>query len=246
MSLKPHIESLARLIHAGKVTFFSGAGMSTASGLPDFRSAENGLWGKIDPMKVASSRCLEKNYDQFHAFYKMRLNQLVGIEPNAGHHFISRMEKAGKVVGVITQNVDGLHEAAGSVNIATLHGRLREIRCEHCTSPSTIPAFENGSSCEKCGGHLRPGVVLFGESLPSEALRLADTWTNSCQTFIVLGSSLRVSPANSFPEIAKRRGANLVIINAEPTECDSMADLVIHDPIVEVFEETEKAMKLLE
>lgn len=240
---KSAIQQLSSFIKKGKVTVFTGAGMSTASGLPDFRSAKDGMWGKIDPAAVASTNALHHNYDLFKKFYKMRLNGLEGILPNNGHIILSNWEKKGLLTGLITQNVDGLHDAAGSQKIATLHGRLRKIFCQDCKEPSTIEDFMNDKDCPKCHGKLRPGVVLFGEMLPEDQLDLASKWTNECNTFIVLGSSLQVSPANSFPQLAKMNKAKLVIINRDPTDLDYMADLVFHDPIVQVLEETDKAME---
>ena len=245
LQIRPQIESLSRILIGGNVTIFTGAGMSTASGLPDFRSAKQGLWGKIDPMTVATTNCLRTNYDKFREFYKMRLDGLNGVLPNRGHYIIADLEKQGKLNGLITQNVDGLHQQAGSQVVAALHGNLRYIFCESCRTDATIEDFKADKSCQKCGGHLRPGVVLFGENLPRDAMDKASAWAESCKAFIVLGSSLQVSPANFYPRMAKEHSAKLVIINQEETPLDGIADLVIRDPIVEVLEETEKAMKQL-
>ena len=141
VSISPQIQTLSSYLSKGKVTIFTGAGMSTASGLPDFRSAKDGMWGKIDPASVASTNALRNNYKLFRDFYKMRINALDGIKPNNGHLILSNLEKQGLITGLITQNVDGLHEAAGSVNIATLHGRLRRIFCQNCKEPATIEDF---------------------------------------------------------------------------------------------------------
>ena len=165
MAVRPNIKTLSSYLSMGKVTIFTGAGMSTASGLPDFRSAKDGMWGKIDPAAVASTNALRNNYKLFRDFYKMRLNGLEGIKPNNGHIILANLEKQGLITGLITQNVDGLHETAGSVNVATLHGRLRKIFCQNCKELSTIEDFMNDKDCPKCHGYLRPGVVLFGERL---------------------------------------------------------------------------------
>lgn len=243
MEITPSIKFIAQRLLRGKVTIFTGAGMSTASGLPDFRSVQNGLWGKIDPMAVANVKCLRSNYSQFRDFYKMRIDCLNGVEPNQGHFFISELEKQEKLTGLITQNVDGLHELAESVNMAALHGHLREIFCENCRTPSTIEAFMNNQSCSLCKGPLRPGIVLFGENLPRDQMKLADDFTYQCETFMVLGSSLQVSPANLYPERAKHNKAKLIIINNDPTPLDKLADVVLHEPIVDVLEQVKAAMK---
>lgn len=220
---------LADRIKMGGVVIFSGAGLSTESGLADFRSKE-GMWAHVDPMQYASVGALERDYDSFREFYKARLYVPESIMPNRGHKYIAGWESAGYVKGIITQNVDRLHQKAGSAKIAELHGSLEPVRCHACGKIWETSRFLDGGSCD-CGGALRPGVVLFGEMLPDEPLRLADEWSSDCDTFIVLGSSLVVSPANYFPRQAKSAGAKLVIINKESTPLDRIADLAVHEGI---------------
>ena len=241
MSFEEEAKGLARLVKAGGVTIFSGAGLSTESGLQDFRSRD-GIWAHADPTRLASIEALEDNYDEFLEFYKARLYVPEEIQPNIGHEIVAKWEKEGYVEGVITQNVDRLHQKAGSVNVWELHGSLEPVRCHRCGREGTTADFLAGKPCSYCGGRLRPSVVLFGEMLPQRPLEAADVLSDRCKTFIVLGSSLVVSPANYFPRQAKSRGANLVIVNRDPTPLDGIADLVVQEGIGAFLSETEKYM----
>ncbi|ASJ52964.1 NAD-dependent protein deacylase [Brevibacillus formosus] len=208
---------------------FTGAGMSTESGLPDFRS-QSGLWRGKDPMQLASTRAMMENREAFVEFYQMRIQRLLSCKPHAGHEYLAEWERRGLVHGIITQNVDGFHQAAGSLAVAELHGSLAKIRCLACGTEYVHTRYleDQGTICT-CGGFLRPGVVLFGESLPQSQVDQAISWTEQADLFIVLGSSLTVSPANWFPQHAKERGAKLVIVNQEPTPLDAWADEVIQN-----------------
>jgi len=229
MISKKDANRLARLITEGRAVIFSGAGISTESGLPDFRS-KSGLWSRFDPTRLASVDTLESNYEEFRRFYIDRLMVPENVRPNTGHTLIAKWEKKGFIDGVITQNVDRLHQRAGSVKVAELHGSLEPVRCHSCKKVYSEADFINGSACD-CGGKLRPGVVLFGEMLPQDMLNIAEEWTNGSSTFIVVGSSLTVSPANYFPRKAKDRGARLIIINRDETPLDGIADMVLRDSI---------------
>ena len=221
---------LAEQIKKKDVAIFSGAGLSTESGLLDFRS-KVGIWAHADPAELASVGVLERRYDDFMAFYKARLYVPDSVQTNIGHKLVAEWESHGYIKGIITQNVDRLHQKAGTENVAELHGSLEPIKCHSCGRIGAKEDFLEGRPCSYCGGRLRPSVVLFGEMLPEEPLALADTWTRECKTFIVLGSSLVVSPANYFPRQAKNNGAKLVIINRDETPLDYMADLVVHESI---------------
>ncbi|QQE73174.1 NAD-dependent deacylase [Brevibacillus composti] len=212
---------------------FTGAGMSTESGLPDFRSARTGLWQGKDPARLASTQAMRHNREEFLAFYRMRIEGLLSCKPHSGHHLLAEWERQGVIQGIITQNVDGYHQHAGSQRVAELHGTLTTLSCLRCGRKEKAARYlqEEGSVCE-CGGFLRPDVVLFGESLPEAAFEQAVAWTEPAELFLVLGSSLAVSPANWFPQQAKERGATLVIVNREPTMLDHLADLVIQDRLI--------------
>lgn len=207
---------------------FTGAGMSTESGLPDFRSANQGVWGKKDPAKVASAQAMNTNVEEFIEFYRTRIVGVSDFGPHEGHQILADWESRGLVQSIITQNVDGFHQQAGSKSVAELHGSLQEVFCQSCgTSYSSDMYKEKTYRCPKCGGLLRPAVVLFGEMLPEAPFQMALEESSRSDLFIVLGSSLSVSPANQFPLIAKENGAHLVIVNEEPTDYDSYADEVI-------------------
>ncbi|WLR51796.1 NAD-dependent deacylase [Bacillus tianshenii] len=205
----------------------TGAGMSTESGLPDFRSKE-GLWKQKDPMTLANTEAMVNNRDEFLEFYTFRINGLIGREPHRGHQLLAKWEEEGLVQSIITQNVDDFHHKAGNKRVAELHGTLRTVRCHTCHTAYPNSYFAQAKYDCDCGGMLRPSVVLFGEMLPMEAIEMAYEEASKAELFIVLGSSLQVSPANSFPAQAKKNGAKLVIINMEETAMDQLADEVIH------------------
>ncbi len=235
-------QKIAELLHKGNCVVFSGAGLSTESGLADFRS-KNGLWKQHDPSRYCSVDCLEYNYEEFLEFYKARLMVPENVKPNIGHQLVAKWEANKLVNGVITQNIDGLHQAAGSKTIAELHGGLEPIFCHRCGAKDTVQNFVNGTPCKKCGGHLRTSIVLFGESLPQKDFTLAGNLTEHAKTMIVLGSSLTVSPANIFPQIAKNKGCSLIIINRDATTFDYLADIVLHSGIGETLSAVENYLK---
>ena len=221
------IEQLTSLLKESKYTVvFTGAGMSTESNLPDFRSAQ-GLWSKFDPYKLATTDAMRNNREEFKEFYSLRMKDLQKTEPHQGHYLLAEWEQKGIIQSFITQNVDGFHQRAGSKKVAELHGTLRHSHCHRCGTIYSNEAFMADDDKCTCGGLLRPSVVLFGESLPDEALEMAQFETDRAELFIVLGSSLQVSPANYYPSIAKRNGAKLVIVNMEDTPLDNRADLLI-------------------
>ncbi|KML43379.1 NAD-dependent deacylase [Cytobacillus firmus] len=221
----------------------TGAGMSTESGLPDFRSANNGLWNGKDPGKIASTDALNENVNEFIEFYRHRVIGLKECTPHQGHYILADWEKRDIIKSIITQNVDGFHGLAGSKKISELHGNLQTLHCQKCKKEYPSEEYLHGQFQCNCGGVLRPSVVLFGEMLPEEALDFAADETEKAELFIVLGSSLTVTPANQFPLIAKQNGAKLVIINMEPTDFDFYADEVIHErKIGEVLEELDRAL----
>ncbi|MFV9509731.1 NAD-dependent deacylase [Tepidibacillus sp. LV47] len=223
------MDNLKKLLHESNYTvIFTGAGMSTESNLPDFRSASIGLWNKFDPSKLATIDAMKNNREEFREFYTMRMKAIQNTKPHIGHHILATWEKNGLIKSIITQNVDGFHQQAGNKKVVELHGTLRHCHCHLCGKIYCNERFINNETKCKCGGFIRPSVVLFGENLPEEALEMAEKETKKSDLFIVLGSSLQVSPANYFPSIAKRNGARLVIVNMEPTPLDDQADIVIH------------------
>jgi NAD-dependent deacetylase len=227
------------LIASRFTTVFTGAGMSTESGLPDFRSA-GGLWKQNRRFEeLASVEALRHDFPEFVEFYRWRITMLQGVEPHAGHRLLAEWQREGRVQALITQNVDGLHSRAGSPQVTELHGSLRVIRCQRCGAEADSERFltDEGTRCEACGDKMRPGVVLFGEALPEDALRRAQQASERSELFLVLGSSLQVSPANWFPQVAKSRGARLAILNREPTALDTLADRRLGGSIRDNLEE---------
>ena len=223
---------LAKLLRtSGPAVVFTGAGMSTESGLPDFRSA-GGLWRNRRFEELASRESLAERYDEFVAFYRWRMQMLTEHEPHAGHRVLADWQRRGLVDALITQNVDGYHTSAGARDVLELHGTLRSCRCETCETeaPATEFLVPPGEACA-CGGRRRPNVVLFGEMLPEAALSAAVEASRRARLFIVLGSSLLVSPANMLPEMALAAGAPLVIVNRDPTPLGSRATLEIRSSI---------------
>ncbi|RLL42702.1 NAD-dependent protein deacylase [Oceanobacillus piezotolerans] len=208
---------------------FTGAGMSTESGLPDFRSSTHGLWRKKDPSKLASTEALNNNVDEFIQFYRERVLGVKEYKPHKGHHILADWEEQGIIKSIITQNVDGFHQQAGSKRVAELHGTLQKVHCQACGREYDSEEYVNKEYFCSCGGVLRPNIVLFGEVLPEDAFQFAIREAEKADLFIVLGSSLSVTPANQIPLIAKDNGAKLVIVNQEKTEMDMYADELIHD-----------------
>lgn len=232
---------LADLMKKSNYTIvYTGAGMSTESGLPDFRSAKTGLWENINPTAVSSTEALNKDVERFFQFYRTRVLGVKDCSPHKGHELLAKWEREDLIRGIITQNVDGFHSVAGSENIMELHGTLQKVHCQSCGKVFKNDMYEEEIYYCPCGGKLRPSVVLFGEGLPEDTFMKAIEESERAELFIVLGSSLTVSPANQFPLLAKENGAKLVIVNMEPTLYDSYADHVIHNrKIGEVLVEVE-------
>ncbi len=222
----------ALLAQSRSVVVLTGAGISTESGLPDFRSPR-GIWAEWDPMEVATLSAFRATPHRFFDFYRTRLATLTKARPNAAHVALTRLEEQGRVRVVITQNVDGLHQAAGSQRVIELHGNLREAICDRCGTVGPIAAITEAleagrlPQCHACRGALKPNVVLFEEPLPESVYRDAETACRGADLLLVVGSSLQVTPAAWLPEVALRHGAAMIIVNAEPTPLDHVASVVI-------------------
>lgn len=226
------------IVNGRYVVVLTGAGVSTDCGLPDFRSAR-GMW-KHYPEELASRDGMSNAFDEFTHFYRHRVTQLDQHGPCLVHHILAKWQKRGYIKALITQNVDGFHQEAGSQVIA-LHGNLNEVRCDTCSKEvsSDVYLTEGQERCD-CGGPRRPGVVLFGEALSKEAIERATSEAKKADLFLVLGSSLEVSPANLLPGIAQSVGSSLVIINAEPTKVDDAFDFAIHANLGDTLETLDK------
>lgn len=231
---------LARLIaDARRVVVFTGAGISTESGIPDFRSP-GGVWSKMKPIYfqdfVASEDRRREAWDRA---FSGRAGW-VGREPNAGHMGVARLVAQGKASSVITQNVDNLHQASGvpTGQVIELHGNASYATCLECglrheleDLKALYEATGDLPACRSCDGIVKTATISFGQAMPAEPMARAEAETLACDLFLVLGSSLVVYPAAGFPVMAKRNGAKLAIVNREETELDPYADLVLHDEI---------------
>ena len=223
-----------------QIVAFTGAGFSAESGISTFRGA-GGLWSKYDPSIYADINFFIKDPSYYWSFFKdERYPVIKKAKPNVGHYALVELEKRGKLYRVITQNIDGLHQMAGSSDVIELHGNTRKIFCMSCDKTYSIDETYNLLKKElpprcSCGGLLKPGTVLFGEPLPEVALDMANLAARNCDMFLVLGSSLVVYPAAAFPEIAKKSGAILVIVNIDPTPLDDLADIVINNSTSKVL-----------
>ncbi len=227
---------------SGDIVFFGGAGVSTESGIPDFRG-KHGLnkkrdpqFGKFEPEYLLSHRCLVKDTEVFYAFYRQKMN-LFGAKPNITHKVLAKLEKSGKDVTVVTQNIDGLHQKAGSSNVLELHGSVHRNYCSKCgevyPADAIFKASDKVPRCTECrSGLIRPDVVLYGESMPGD-FRYAEKIIHKCDMMIVAGTSLTVNPATSL--VKKFRGRWLVVINRDQTAADETADLVFRENLGSIF-----------
>src|SRR6516225_11814366 len=244
MPIDHKIAELARVIERARhAVVFTGAGISTESGIPDFRSP-GGIWTKMAPIDfsefLASEEARRETWRRRFAADDTWQN----ARPNRGHRAVAELVRRGAAVAVITQNIDGLHQASGvpAEQVIELHGNSTYAHCLDCARRYKIAevrsAFERGGTapvCDACGGWVKTATISFGQAMPVAAMRRAEIETRAADLFIVAGSSLVVYPAAGFPELAKRNGATLVIVNREPTGLDSIADLVLNRAIGETF-----------
>lgn len=235
-------QAAALLQEASHAVVLTGAGISTPSGIPDFRSNDRGLWEHIDQMTVASAWGFRRDPAAFFAWIRPLARLIYEAEPNAAHRALAALEAQGIVKELVTQNIDVLHQKAGSHCIYELHGDLREATCGECFRVYPVegfiqPLIADGTMprCPHCGGVLKPNVILFGEALPIEALQQAQRAARLCDVMLVAGSSLAVAPASELPQIALAHGASLIIVNFEETYIDRRAQVVIHDDVARVL-----------
>jgi NAD-dependent deacetylase len=233
------LKKLAEVIRArSPVVAFTGAGISTESGIPDYRGP-NGLWttGSAKPVTYEDFMSSEERRMEWWQALPERVAQNEHRVPNVGHHALVRLEQAGLLAATITQNIDGLHHAAGAhpERVIELHGNTRTIRCTNCDAlyPITdflhiIPTLEVPPECPRCGGILKSGTVAFGQPMPQAEIRLAMAVAREAAVMLVVGSTLLVQPAARVPEIAKQHGAYLAILNIGETALDAVADLRLH------------------
>ncbi|KJS68381.1 MAG: NAD-dependent deacetylase [Peptococcaceae bacterium BICA1-7] len=230
--------ALAGLIKGHSPCFvLSGAGISTESGIPDFRSPGTGLWAQLDPVKAASLSAFRRDPAAFYDLNLKRWRAIAQADPNDAHRAVAALEREGLIVGTITQNIDSLHQKAGSRRVWEVHGHLRTCRCVECGESYPVEFLyqlydkgENPPRCVECGETLRPDLVLFEDPMSRDYYK-AEKALTGCQLLIVAGSSLQVLPVAGLPQYARR----LVIINRDPTPWDDRAELVIKQSLGRVF-----------
>lgn len=235
--MKDKIAKLREMIaESDNIVFFGGAGVSTESGIPDFRSVDglyNQKW-KYPPETILSHSFFERDPEEYYRFHREKL-VIDGVKPNRAHLRLAQLEQEGKLKAVITQNIDGLHQAAGSKNVLELHGSILRAYCSRCRRPYPAEQMNKGTGVPRCscGGVIRPDIVLYEEALDEDILRRSIAYIRNADILIIGGTSLNVYPAAGL--INYYRGNKLVLINLSETPYDSYADLIIHEKIGEVF-----------
>ena len=241
------LDKLVEMINDSQnIVFFGGAGVSTSSGIPDFRS-KDGLYNsdkyEYNPEIMLSNMFFYRKTKEFYEFYKDAMN-VINYKPNIVHNFLKRLEDSGKLTGIVTQNIDGLHSKAGCKKVYELHGTIYKNTCIKCGKEYTEEIVFNNTGiplCE-CGGIIKPNVVLYGEQLPDDCYNTSVKLINEADMLIVAGTSLTVFPASSLVNLFK--GKYLVIINNDKTSYDNKANLVINKDLKEVFEYLDKNINL--
>jgi NAD-dependent deacetylase len=229
---------LGLLDGAQRVVALTGAGISTASGIPDFRSP-GGLWGDVDPMEIATLSVFRQDPERFWGFYRERLDVADRFDPNPGHYFLAHLQQLGKLSAVVTQNIDGLHQASGVEDgrVHEIHGSVRELECLHCGARyprGRVDELSVGGlpRCGECGSVLKPGVVLFEEMLPEDTVAASVAAISECDLLLIVGSSMVVHPAAGLPRY-RGMDASMVVINREATPWNPEADAWLAGDIAE-------------
>ncbi len=222
------------ILRAEYFVVFTGAGISTPSGIPDFRSAGKGLWTQSDPMEVASLTAFRYHPERFFNWLRPLVQQIGSAQPNPAHLALARLEQARRLKAVITQNIDGLHQRAGSQEVIEVHGSMSTLKCPRCGAAYSTELYYQSfvkdnilPRCAKCQTFLKPDITLFEEMLPAEAWENALEHSQAADCYMVIGSSLEVSPANGLPHLAYQNGAKIIISTLSPTYLDRKAHVVI-------------------
>lgn len=226
------MERLAELLgQSRRAVALTGAGVSVPSGIPDFRTPETGLWAKVDPMEVAHIDVFERDPERFWSYYRPRFSTLGDKEPNRAHAALAELERRGLIEGVITQNIDRLHRAAGSENVIEVHGSIETSSCTACGEEYGLEAIDGlfdargVAICPACEGGVKPDVVLFGEMLPIEAIERATELAEGADLMICVGSSLAVHPVAGLPRLTLAGGGALAIVTKGETPYDREAEV---------------------
>jgi NAD-dependent deacetylase len=234
---RAHLAELIRGAHS--VVALTGAGISVPSGIPDFRSPGSGLWNEVDPMEVAHIDVFERDPERFWSYYRPRFQSLGDKEPNGAHEALAELERRGLIEGVITQNIDRLHRAAGSENVIEVHGSIETSSCRYCGAAFGLDEVDElfdgrgVAICPACGGAVKPDVVLFGELLPEEAMARATELAEGADLMLCVGSSLAVHPVAGLPQLTLERGGSLAIVTKGETPYDRDAELKLDGEVDE-------------
>jgi NAD-dependent deacetylase len=228
------VERLAELLgQSRRAVALTGAGVSVPSGIPDFRTPGTGLWANVDPMEVAHIHVFEQDPERFWSYYRPRFQALGDKEPNRAHEALAELERRGLIEGVITQNIDRLHRAAGSENVIEVHGSIETSSCTACGVAFGLDEIddlfdERGVAiCASCGGAVKPDVVLFGEMLPADAIDRATELAECADLMLCVGSSLAVHPVAGLPQLTLGRGGRLAIVTKGKTPYDAHAEVLL-------------------
>lgn len=227
----------------------TGAGFSTPSGIPDFRSPGSGLWEKVNPFKVASLSAFRSRPDQFYQWLRPMAELILGSRPNSAHYAIAELETSGKLRTVITQNIDGLHQEAGSESVLEIHGTISKLICSHCLNSIEFADFIKSHPesdaipiCLDCNQILKPNAILFGEQVLWETWQQVKASTTVCDLMLVAGSSLTVMPAARLPFEVVEKGIPLIVINKSPTYMDQRADITLRGDILDIVPKLTEAV----
>jgi NAD-dependent deacetylase len=239
---------LAELIRESRCTVaLTGAGISVPSGIPDFRTPGTGIWENVDPMEVAHIDAFRRDPERFWKFYRPRFETLEEKQPNPAHAALAELEAGGLLDAVVTQNIDRLHRKAGSKRLIEVHGSIDTSSCTDCEQSYPLEQVEGLFSdgvahCASCSGLVKPDVVLFGEFLPADAMREAQTLAERCDLLLCVGSSLEVYPVAGLPQIVLASGGKLGIVTQGPTPYDSEAEVKLEGDVVEEMTAVLEAM----
>jgi len=236
------IDYAAELICKAKhIVALTGAGISTPSGIPDFRSEGKGLWAKDEPLEVASQTTFRTRPEKFFEWFRPLASSIFEAQPNEAHQALAALEQQGKLQAIITQNIDILHQKAGSARVIEMHGTLATLTCTQCYKKFEYHKYLNAfiesdllPHCSICGAILKPDVILFGEQLPQKAWHEAQAESRKCDLMMVIGSSLEVLPVAGLPMQAVDRGAHPIIINNSPTYISVRADINIYEDVAHI------------
>jgi NAD-dependent deacetylase len=237
------IKQAADLLQSSRYTVaLSGAGISTPSGIPDFRSESGGLWKRFNPMEVASLLAFRTRPQKFFDWFRPLAHKIFEAEPNPAHTSLAELESMGMLSAIITQNIDGLHQKAGSMKVIEVHGSLNTLTCGQCYQSTDVEQIRQAyldegtiPTCKSCEGILKPDVILFGEQMPISPWRAAETEIRKCDLLLIIGSSLEVNPVAKLPFEVVSNGGKLIIINKQVTYINSRAEVIFRENAAKVL-----------